>query len=124
MKITDYKYKVCQHCKKTLIKGDAPTKECPKCHEKNHPRSSYCKECGNFIRKNIRRIEFNRIHYKKVKGDGYYLRFGNSHVRFYTKLADIERLHRQLNPKNYYIAYYKYDSFKNRAILLKISIDK
>lgn len=52
----DYRKIKCSSCGKKLIKGEAPRKTCVYCNEKNHTKSTYCVNCGKFIKKTLKCI--------------------------------------------------------------------
>ena len=139
LKITDYRLPHCQFCHKTLIKGEAPTRKCPTCHTNNYAKATYCITCGDFIKKNVDRIKFNKIYYYKVGAASCRLRFGENKLDFYTHIATALDLIKSLKPEECVIskkthvgsvtvppsiAYYKFDTYSNKAVLLKISLDK
>ena len=49
-------------------------------------------DCGEFIRKNTTAIKFNKIYCCKVSPKKYFLRFGESIIKFYTKFEKFEKL--------------------------------
>ena len=71
---TDYRAKRCAHCDKVLIKGDSPTKKCDNCKSANYARASYCTECGNFIRRNVKMFECDKM---KRRAEGILCTGGN-----------------------------------------------
>lgn len=133
LKITDYRLRECQYCKKALIKGEVPTRKCFQCHEKNNAKATYCIECGQFIKQNVTAIRFDKIYLSPSKNGIRHICFGTNKVKFYSRTVSavklIEKFSNKVakvgdNPVDSAIAYYRFDTYHNKAALLKITLDK
>lgn len=117
LKITDYRLKNCTSCGKGLVRGEAPTKECPECHEPNFTCATYCKECGAFIKANVRWIKTNKVGWNN-KG---WLEIGG--VKFKTAKGNAQAMISKIKGQSY-IFFYKWDSYNKSNKLLEIRLDK
>ncbi len=135
-KATDYRLPRCQHCNARIIRGDAPIKKCIHCRSMNHPKATYCTDCGGFIKENIDYIQFNKISIKVESAKRCRIRLGESALTFPTTLEKVSRLADRLSikvTKRYKknnivhlldiaptIAYYTFNKRVNEPVLLEI----
>lgn len=119
LEITDYRLKNCTHCGKGLVKGEAPTKECPQCHAPNFTCATYCKDCGAFVKANVssRRFQSHSIQWNN-KGYMYI-----TNVKFKTSKHNYLDLKNKLNDAIYYRMYYKWDNYHKSNKLLRLMVD-
>lgn len=122
LELTDYRLKNCSHCHKKLVKGEAPTKKCEKCGQNNFPCATYCKECGVFIKANVKSI---LSHVSKIGWNpkGYMYIYGDKKVNFKTNKSNVLSLKDKLNKKLNYRFYYKWDNHHKSNKLLEIRLD-
>jgi len=133
---TDYRLSVCTHCGKSLIKTDISKKSCKKCTAENCIAAVYCWDCGTFMRENVRVLSFSHILFNSFKNNSYCY-FGKKSPRFYYNYEQIKKIVDTLSKtklkvkktKNVYwiggfkvhTIYWKYDNYKKKSIILKIS---
>ncbi len=119
LELTDYRLKNCTHCGKGLVKGEAPTKECKQCGYNNFTCATYCKECGGFVKDNVRWIKTIGAHVRFNKKGYMYI----DKIKFKTNLRSYNNLISHLKNNIYYIFYYKWDNYNKSNKLLEIRID-
>jgi DNA repair protein RadD len=114
LNLTDYRKKICEHCDKKLIKGEPPSKECYRCHEKNYACATYCKHCGEFIKKSVRWLDFSIEHVSychphMIIKKTYFKSKREDYIRFLNLFDDNEEEYR---------LYYKWDGYykENKVI--------
>jgi len=135
-KLTDYRLKQCSHCNKTLIKGESPSKKCSNCKYKNFNIAVYCKNCGEFIKKNVNKIESDKIlikpHFNNrimMMVEGIYFEISKTNVRSFIKTTHSEAVSVERTSKGYiysnlkpFILYWKMDYMTSKPKIIKISL--
>lgn len=127
--LTDYRLGKCQHCDKPLIRGEVPIKVCRACQTENMSRVSFCKNCGEFIKKNVYFLKgkMSDIRLKYVTHNKTY------DISFVTP-KKIVNLYRQPQESSltllakcqeytYFYLYYKIDFFTSQLKIVKINFD-
>ena len=137
-KITDYRLTHCSFCKKMLIKTKIPTKKCPECKKKISNLSTFCEFCGQFVRINCYKIEFDKIIFHNPKPYLKYITFGDSKIKFPISYNEFREFYKKIrnkqskfikNSKNKIIMaynfsklimYYQYDNKNNIKKFIKL----
>ena len=129
--LTDYRLSKCSHCSKGLIRTETTMKDCTHCGREVFIRASYCPDCGQFLRKNIRLIEGNTkdIHIIKRSRDNFTIRFNYQdaecqqnnfkHLTLHNRnvqAAAVMLAHKEKGANDYQL-YYKLNSQGSKTII-------